>query len=310
VALLNDGAPFGVVNAGDRLRYTLVASNGGTTALVGVTLVDPIPGGLTYVVGSASPAASWDGTRLTWSNQNLPVGASLTFTFDVDIQPFPQQEREFSNQASASSAQTGSVLSDANGDPGDGQQPTLISATNGAGVPRLDLQKHWSLAGNLVGGNEVDPGDILLYTLILSNQGSAPATDVRVVNDPLPVQVTLVEGSILTSRGNLVSQYPIQVNVGTLNPGELATISFQVRVNPNTGGQLASNQARVNGYGLPGVWSDNDGNPGNGLNPTLTPIVAPVAVPTLTLGIPALLAALLALLAWSRRAWVSRTASN
>lgn len=310
VALLIDGAPLGVVNAGDRLRYTLVASNGGTTALVGVTLVDPIPGGLTYVVGSASPAASWDGTRLTWSNLNLPVGASQTFTFDVDIQPFPQQEREFSNQASASSAQTGSVLSDANGDPGDGQQPTLISATNGAGVPRLDLQKHWSLAGNLVGGNEVDPGDILLYTLILSNQGSAPATDVRVVDDPLPVQVTLVEGSILTSRGNLVSQYPIQVNVGTLNPGELATISFQVRVNPNTGGQLASNQARVNGYGLPGVWSDNDGNPGNGLNPTLTPIVAPVAVPTLPLGIPALLAALLALLAWSRRAWVSRTASN
>jgi uncharacterized repeat protein (TIGR01451 family)/fimbrial isopeptide formation D2 family protein len=294
VALLTDTAPTGVVSGGDVLRYTIVLSNTGATALAGLTLSDPVPAGLSYVAGSANPTATLAGATLTWSNLSVPAGGSLTLRFDVTVDPFTEAERVFNNQGTVSSPQIGSVSTDGNGDPGDGAQPTVIAAANGNGAPQIDLQKRWSLAGNVANGSAVNPGDILLYTLIVSNTGSAVANDVRVVDDPLPPQVTLIPGSVLTSRGGVVSETPITVNVGNLNPGELATISFRVTVNANTGGQTASNQATATAANAPtGVVSDDDGNPANGRDPTLTPILDVVDIPTLS---PAALLALLGLL--------------
>ncbi|HQA25309.1 MAG TPA: DUF11 domain-containing protein, partial [Candidatus Competibacteraceae bacterium] len=157
--------------------------------------------------------------------------------------------------------------------------------TTGSGAPNLDLQKRWSLVGNAAGGTEVNPGDIVRYTLVVSNTGSAAANDVRIVEeDTLPSQVTFISGSVLTSSGILVSENPLIVNVGTLNPGAQATVSFRVEVNPGTAGQTASNRASVTSNNAPKVLSDNDGDPDNGLNPTQFPIRAPTvpSIPTLS----------------------------
>jgi len=294
VALLTDTAPTGVVSGGDVLRYTIALRNTGTVALTGLTLSDPIPSGLSYVANSANPAAILTGSTLTWSNLSIPAGGSLTLRFDVTVDPFTETERVFDNVGTVSSPQGGSVSTDGNGDPGDGAQPTVIAAANGNGAPRLDLQKRWSPAGNATGGQAVNPGDTLLYTLIVANTGSAVARDVRVVDDPLPPQVTQIPGSALTSRGSVVSENPITANLGDLNPGELATVSFRVTVNANTGGQTASNQATATAANDPGgVVSDNDGNPDNGRDPTLTPILTVADIPILS---PAALLALLGLL--------------
>jgi len=285
VAVLNDVAPTGVVSPGDTLRYTIVLSNSGTTDLTGLTLTDPIPAGLTYV--SSSPTATLTGTTLTWTNLSVPANGSLTLTFDAKIDSFTDAERIFSNQGTVYSPQVGSVLTDGNGDPSDGAQPTVIVAvtTTGSGAPNLDLQKRWSLVGNAAGGTEVNPGDIVRYTLVVSNTGSAAANDVRIVEeDTLPSQVTFISGSVLTSSGILVSENPLIVNVGTLNPGAQATVSFRVEVNPGTAGQTASNRASVTSNNAPKVLSDNDGDPDNGLNPTQFPIRAPTvpSIPTLS----------------------------
>lgn len=267
VAVSNDITPLGVVNAGDTLRYTIVLRNPGQTALTNLTLTDQVPTGLTYVNNSASPVAAFSSPTLTWSGLSVPANGSLTLTFDATIDTFsappPPTEKEFSNQGTVTSPQiTTPVFTDGNGDPGDGEQPTVITATTAAGAPKLDLQKRGALAGNAAGGTAVNPGDTVLYTLVVSNTGSATATQVIVTDNALPPQVTLIAGSVLTSRGSVVTESPLRVNVGDLKPGEQATISFRVTVNANTGGQTASNQARAVADNDPNGIASDDNNSG------------------------------------------------
>ena len=80
-------------------------------------------------------------------------------------------------------------------------------------------------------------------------------------------------GSLVTSQGAVVSTAPIDVNLGTLAPGATATISFRVLVDPATAnGVVIANQAQATYTGGGPVPSDDNGNPADGLNPTLTPI--------------------------------------
>ena len=126
----------------------------------------------TYVNNSASPVAAFSSPTLTWSGLSVPANGSLTLTFDATIDTFsappPPTEKEFSNQGTVTSPQiTTPVFTDGNGDPGDGEQPTVITATTAAGAPKLDLQKRGALAGNAAGGTAVNPGDTVLYLSLI-----------------------------------------------------------------------------------------------------------------------------------------------
>jgi uncharacterized repeat protein (TIGR01451 family) len=67
--------PVSVTKPGDVLRYTITYTNEGNSPAVGARIVDPIPPGTVYVMGSASSA----GTELQFSIdggahwQSLPV---------------------------------------------------------------------------------------------------------------------------------------------------------------------------------------------------------------------------------------------
>ncbi|MCB0128676.1 MAG: DUF11 domain-containing protein, partial [Caldilineaceae bacterium] len=68
---------------------TITIVNGGTGAASGVTMIDPIPGGTTYVSGSATstaPTVTYDNTNnwVKWTG-NLAVGDSVTITFKVRV---------------------------------------------------------------------------------------------------------------------------------------------------------------------------------------------------------------------------------
>ncbi|MBK7541480.1 MAG: DUF11 domain-containing protein [Candidatus Competibacteraceae bacterium] len=256
VAVQTDTAPVGVVGFGDTLRYTLVLRNGGSAPLAGLTVNDPIPAGLTYVGGSANPPATLAGSTLTWTNLSVPANGELRLSFDAKIAAFTSAERVFNNEGAVSSPEIGTVPTDANLDPGDGAQPTTITAVSGAtGRPKLELRKRWTLQ-DTAGDGSVNPGDTLLYEVLVANTGSTAASDVRIVDDPLPAQVTLVANSVTTSRGTVAGTNPIAVNVGALNPGETILIGFRVTVNPGTAGQIASNQATAAAANLTGSVSD------------------------------------------------------
>lgn len=280
-----DADSSNTVNAGDTLHYTIVLRNRGAGSLTGLSFSDTIPTGLTYAGSSIADSGSVTvaDQTVTWTDlAELPPGASHTLSFDVTIASVTGDSQTFSNQGTATSSTTGAVLTDSNGDPSDGTQPTTITAIGtGSGTPALDLQKRWSLVvdGGTLG--QVDPGDTLQYTITVTNTGAQAASDVRLTDTPLPTQLSYVADSLITSRGVVESQNPIAVNLGTLDPGQIATVSFRLTVNENTAGQIARNQALVTRDGdAQGVRSDDNGNPDDGRNPTLTPIgtMAPAAL--------------------------------
>ena len=284
VDLFSDNDSSGSVTPNDTLEYFFLLVNEGPNPLTGVTLSDTIPTGLTYVAASAgaSPATgsvSVVGANVTASFPGIDVGATALVSFQVTVDdPLVDfnggaNDETFVNQAVADSDQTEPVLSDGNGDPSDGNQPTSIQAVDaGPGTPAIDVEKRWSQGSDADGDGLVDPGDEIAYTIIVTNTGSATATNVR-LTDSTPVNTTFVAGSASTSQGAVVAEDPLSVNIGTLEPGGLVAISFRVAVSGGTpDGTIIANQANVTGDGGINENSDDNGRDDDGINPTLTPV--------------------------------------
>ena len=139
------------------------------------------------------------------------------------------------------------MLTDGNGDPTDGNQPTTITAvdTPGTGAPDMDVEKRWSLDVDLDGDGLVDPGDTIGYVITVLNTGATDATNVN-LTDAIPTNTSVVPGSVGTSQGLVFSEDPININIGTVSPGEVIVIVFQVTVDAGTAdGTIIANQADV-----------------------------------------------------------------
>jgi uncharacterized repeat protein (TIGR01451 family) len=91
----------------------------------------------------------------------------------------------------------------------------------------------------------VNPGGTVTFTLTYRNTGTAPGT-AAVVADPIPAGMTFVPGSIRLNgttitdagdgdAGDFGGTAPnrVTVNIGTVNPGDTGTITFQATVNQN-----------------------------------------------------------------------------
>jgi uncharacterized repeat protein (TIGR01451 family)/fimbrial isopeptide formation D2 family protein len=265
------------ITAGDTLRYTLIIENNGNQALTNISVTDTIPAGLTFIGGSDSVTGAGTinvaGSAVTITIPSIPAGDFEIAEFDVTVDAFAPTSASFVNQADTDSDQTTPGLSDSNGDSSDGNQPTTISAVNGIpGTPILDVEKRWSLSVDVDGDGLVDPGDELTYVITTLNTGSAPATDVR-FNDSIPVDTTVVSGSVFTSIGLVVTEDPVSVNIGILDPGQLVSVNFMVTVDAGTAdGTIIPNQATVTATGGISEPSDDNGNDADGKNPTLTPV--------------------------------------
>ncbi|WP_164655885.1 isopeptide-forming domain-containing fimbrial protein, partial [Thiorhodococcus mannitoliphagus] len=279
VVLLTDVDDNGVVNPGDTLRYSLVLSNNGDQPLTNVSLKDTIPAGLTYVNDSASATGGTptvNGQSLDWTLETLAAGDFALLLFNVTVNdPLPGSVSSytFENQGATDSDETQPGLTDGNGDPSDGFQPTEIEATTGSGAPVLDVEKRWSLAEDANDDGLANPGDVIGYRISITNSGSAATVDAR-LTDAIPTGTTLVSGSVTTDVGVVTGTDPIAINLGTLLPGEVATVRFQVTIDGGVvGGTIIENQGTVTGNNFTAVLSDDNGNPADGRNPTQTPVV-------------------------------------
>ncbi len=287
VEWISDADNSGDVSPLDLMRYTLIFHNLGDVDLTGISANDSLPSGLSPVAASesiTSGSIAVAGNDLAITIPLLRPGGNASAQVDIGIdsplQSTPSQV--FQNQAEFDSDQGPPGSSDSNGDPGDGSQATLFTAVEGiAGEPSIDIKKDSRLMIDLDGDGLVDPGDTLRYLLTIANTGAGVADDVR-LTDVIPAHTSIVPGSAATSQGILVSEDPLRVNLADVAPGALVTVSFGVRVDPQTpDASLIVNQALVSGGNFADMPSDDNGDTADGNNPTLTPVLSSAAASVL-----------------------------
>lgn len=208
------------VNADSELTYTLTVNNLGPLDSTGGTVVDTLPGELSFVSSSSGCSAS--GGTVTCPFSTLAVGSSTTLTFTARV------------AASAGGTVTNTATVTGNeADPVGGNDTashdTLVIAQADLSLSKLDDP------------DPVTAGSQLTYFLTVTNNGPSESTG-GTVTDVLPNRLTF-DGSTDcgVGGGNTVT-----CNFGTLPVGASETLEFLVLVDADASGTV-TNTATVSG---------------------------------------------------------------
>ncbi|VAV99000.1 internalin, putative, partial [hydrothermal vent metagenome] len=204
-------------NPGDAVTYTVTVTNNGPDAGTGVVVADSLPNGVTETASSASQGSFTDPT---WTVGALVSGASATLTIDATV-----------DAGTAGTTQTNTAT-------GSSDQADPNPSNNVAGadiaVPAVDLA-----ITKTVNNGAPNPGDMITYTVSVTNNGPDTATAVTVA-DTVPSGVTFVSAS--PSQGSYASGV---WTVGTITNGGNATLTIGATVDVGTAGTTISNTASL-----------------------------------------------------------------
>ena len=224
------------VYAGQLLMYELVVTNTGPSDATGVVITDAVPANTSFA-GASAGCYEAEGL-ITCEVGELAAGAGASYLVQVRV------NSGITNGASI--VNTAYVTSPVESDPNDNESTATVTA----------LQSTLGLADMTIGkSNGPDPvtaGELLTYTLVVTNNnGPAVATDVSVV-DLLPAGVAFV--SVAPTQG--LCNGGVSCQLGDLAVGASATITVVVRVDSDTPAGDVTNNARVSA-------ANPDPTPGN-----------------------------------------------
>jgi uncharacterized repeat protein (TIGR01451 family) len=277
VSLAVDNGVAGVVDTGDTVEYTVAYRNGSSSSIPGFNITDPLPAGMNFVAGSltVTPAGgasgnangSYDGgasTSLLASNITLPAGGIVTARFRATANATVCSN--VLNQAN--SVQSGGdvlgLTDNADNTQNEGGLPSgayIVQApygTGGAsdptgftmGCPDLSTStKSWV---DLNGGDQ-NPGDVLRYTITVTDSGGGTVTGVTVTDDiPLDVSafavVSIPTGASDSSTGSGGANGTGYLNITGITVPAAGSVSvvFDVTIpNGTASGTTIDNSATV-----------------------------------------------------------------
>lgn len=294
-ALEVDAGSPGIVDPGDVLRYTIRIYNDGSVPATYVELADEVPANTTYVAdtltlnglpvgqpdGGASPligGIAVSSADLTpplpgESEGTLTPGESATVQFDLQVDAGVPAGTLITNQAVVDSLEVPTLLTDGDGNPATGPEPTVVVVGD---AQQMSITKNVAV----VGGGPAVAGATLEYVVTATNVSPVPALYVAVTDDldeVMPGYLTYVDQSAtmngrpdgVTFAGTtLTADYATEY--GPLAPNESVTLRFRAVLDENLAiGTTVTNRARVQ-WNDPlqdetaEVSIDVGGTPGNG----------------------------------------------
>jgi large repetitive protein len=287
------GSP-GIVDPGDVLLYTITVHNSAAIPATGVVLTDAVPANTTYVAnstqlnglpvgqpdGGVSPLVS--GIDISSSDLTPPLpgpgagtispGATAVLQFELRVDDGTPAGTLIINQAVVVSSELPDLLTDGDGDPTTGPEPTVVVVGDGQ---QVSITKQVSV----VGGGAAVPGAELEYVVRVVNFAAVPALNVVITDDldaSQPGQLAYVNASATmngSSAGVSFAGSTITADYastyGPLEPGETVVLRFRAILDPdlvegtvvtntgvvawNTPTQTASASVSIVVGGIPGV---------------------------------------------------------
>ncbi|WP_117171958.1 T9SS type B sorting domain-containing protein, partial [Lutibacter oceani] len=206
IKTVSDATPY----EGQTIVYSIAVTNYGPSDATGVSLVDLLPDGVTYV--SDNQGGLYNSGDGNWMIGDLSSGSTITLDVTATVDALTSGDTITNVTTSASGDQT---------DPN----------TTTEGFPEDDLDavitvENYSdiILTKVVDNATPNTGDVVTYTITVTNNGPAVVTGL-VVTDVLPVG--LAEGLVTPSAGSWTS--PLWT-IGTLGVGATETMTIEASV--------------------------------------------------------------------------------
>jgi uncharacterized repeat protein (TIGR01451 family) len=272
--LVDMGSP-GIVDPGDVLHYTITIYNNGAIDATDVELSDRVPANTTYVPDTTTlnglalgqpdggtfplegqPAvSSADRTPPipTGNDGVVTAGASAVIEFNLRVDDAVVPGTLIVNQATVYTAEVPNLLTDGDGNPATGPEPTVVVVGD---AQQLAITKQVAV----VGGGPAVAGATLEYTVAVQNIAAVPAQYVVITDDldtPTPGYLAYVDTSatlnglpagISVNGAVLTADYAAQS--GPLAPGASAVLRFRAVINPDL-----ADGTRISNTGVV-TWND------------------------------------------------------
>ena len=255
---VDNGSP-GIVDPLDVIRYTITVYNNGSVPATMVELFDNVPADVTYVADSTTlnglPVGQPDGgvfpleARLPISSADLtpPLpgvdegvlspGESAVVQFDMQVNDATPRGTLITNQATVYSDEVENLLTDGDGNPATGPEPTVVVVGD---AQLVTIAKEVSV----VDGGPAIPGATLEYVVTVQNVGTVPALYVTLRDDleeVSPGYLAYVDQSatlngltagVAVDATNTVITADYFTEYGALPPGEFAVLRFRAVIAP------------------------------------------------------------------------------
>ena len=266
-----DGSSPGIIDPGDTLRYTITIYNNGSVPATVVELFDDVPTNTTYVADTLTlnglPVGQPDGgvfplaARIAVSSADLtpplPVdgegvlspGASAVIEFELRVDDAVPSGTLISNQAVVYTDELSNLLTDGDGNPATGPEPTVVVVGD---TQQLSIIKEVAV----LDGGAALAGATLEYTVTVRNIGAVPALYVVITDDlsvPMPGYLSYVDQSAtvnglpggVTVTGTILSA-DYFAESGPLYPDESVVLRFRAIIDPTlVVGTTVTNTAQV-----------------------------------------------------------------